>query len=65
MSMTGRLISIAWGAFFSAACGSVAAAPPSEDVLRVAVHLGAVRDASRADIEASLDIMVATEVNQQ
>ena len=36
--------------------GPVWAAPPGDEVLRVAVHMGAVRDATRADIEVSLGV---------
>ncbi len=49
---------LCWPAF--ALWASVAAAaPPTDETLRVAVHLGAVRDASRADVEASLSIWAA------
>lgn len=36
--------------------GAVTAAPPTSEALRVGVHLGALRDSSRADIEVSLKV---------
>jgi hypothetical protein len=36
--------------------GAVKAAPPTNETLRIAVHLGALRDASRADAEVSLKV---------
>lgn len=56
MSLLTRLLSIVGMVVVSMTCGPVWAAPPSNDVLRVAVHMGAVRDATRADIEVSLGI---------
>lgn len=56
MSAIARRVSLGLAVCMSMASGVAWAAPPTEEVLRVAVHMGAVRDATRADIEASLGV---------
>lgn len=52
-----RLVSIGLLVLFATWLDPAArAAPPTHETLRVAVHLGALRDASRADVEVSLKV---------
>lgn len=46
----------AWLALLALVAGIAGAAPPTDESLRVAVHLGAMRETSRADLEVSLKV---------
>jgi ABC-type phosphate/phosphonate transport system substrate-binding protein len=56
MNLARLLRAVAQGLLACLLTGTASAAPPTTETLRIAVHMGALRDASRADVEVSLKL---------